>query len=76
MTNKSLMIGGVKPAWMLRGKSVVILKANPGILKLGGAIKMWMWLCVERGSYLGSGDRVEMRKIGRNITRQKKMLRE
>ena len=41
---------------MLRVKSVVILKANPGILKLGGGIKMWMWLCVERGSYLGSGD--------------------
>ena len=57
-------------------KSVVILKANPGILKLGGGIKMWMWLCVESGSYLGSGDRVGMRKIGRNIARQKKMLRE
>ena len=28
--------------------SVVILKANPGILKRGGGIKMWMWLCLER----------------------------
>ena len=27
---------------------VVILKANPGILKRGGGIKMWVWLCVER----------------------------
>ena len=50
---------------MLRVKSVVILKANPGILKLGDGIKMWMWLCVERGSYLGFGDRVGMRKIVR-----------
>ena len=49
-----------------------MLKANPGILKLGGGIKMWMWLCVERESYLG----FEMRKVGRNIVRQKKMLRE
>ena len=57
---------------MLRVKSVVILKANPGILKLGGGIKMWMWLCIERRSYLGSGDRVGMRKIGRNSARQKK----
>ena len=29
-------------------KSVVILKENPGILKRGGVIKMWMWLGVER----------------------------
>ena len=29
-------------------KSVVILKGNPDILKRGGGIKMWMWLCVER----------------------------
>ena len=28
---------------------------------------MWMWLCVERGNYLGSRSRVEMRKFGRNI---------
>ena len=33
-------------------KSVAILKANPGILKRGGGIKMWMWLCAERESYL------------------------
>ena len=38
---------------MLQVKSVVILKANPGILKHGGGIKMWIWLSVERGSYLG-----------------------
>ena len=37
---------------------------------------MWMWLCKERESYLGFGNRVRMRKIGRNIVRQKKMLRE
>ena len=61
---------------MLRVKSVVMLKANPGILKCGGVIKMWMWPCVETESYLGFGDRVGMRKIGRNIVRQKKMLRE
>ena len=29
-----------------------ILKTNPGILKRGGGIKMWMSLCVERESYL------------------------
>ena len=52
-------------------KSVVILKANPGILKHGGGIKMSMWLCIERRSYLGFGNRVRMRKIGRNIVRQK-----
>ena len=52
-------------------KSVVILKANTGILKHGGGIKMWMWLCVERESYLRFGNRVRMRKIGRNIGRQK-----
>ena len=34
-----------------------------------------MWLCIERGSYLGFGDRVRMRKMGRNIARQRKMLR-
>ena len=30
----------------------------------------------ERESYLGFGNRVRMRKIGRNIVRQKKILRE
>ena len=40
---------------MLRVKSVAILKVNPGILKRGAGIKMWMWLCVERDSYLGFG---------------------
>ena len=34
---------------------MVILKPNPGILKRGGGIKMWMWMCVERQSYLGFG---------------------
>ena len=33
-------------------KSVVILKANPDISKRGDGIKMWMWLCVKRESYL------------------------
>ena len=31
---------------------------------------MWMWLCVERKSCLGLG--VGMRKMGRNIVRQKR----
>ena len=34
------------------------------LLKHGGEIKMWMWLCVERESYLGFGNRVGLRKIG------------
>ena len=51
---------------------MVILKKNPGILKRGGGIKLRIWLCVERGSYLGFRNRVEMRKIGRNIVRRKK----
>ena len=34
--------------WMLWVKSVVIIKTNPGILKRGSGIKMWVWLCVER----------------------------
>ena len=55
---------------------MVILKANPGILKLGSGIKMWMWMCVERESYLRFGNRVGMRKTGRNIASQKKMPRE
>ena len=57
---------------MLRVKSVVIVKANPGIFKHGGEIKMWMWLCVERESYLGFGNRVRMKKIEKNIVRQKR----
>ena len=32
---------------------------------------MWMWLCVERERYLGFGNRVRMRKIGRNIEAKK-----
>ena len=40
-----------------------------------GAIKMWMWLCVERENYLGFGNKAGMRKIGKNIVRQKKVLR-
>ena len=54
---------------------MAILKANQGILKRGGGIKMWMWLFVEGESYLGFGNRVGMRKIRRNIVRQKKTLR-
>ena len=53
-------------------KSVVMPKANPGILKRVGEIKMWIWLCIEGDSYLGPG----MKEIVRNIVRQKKMLRE
>ena len=34
-----------------------------------------MWLCVERESYFRFGNRIRMRKIGRNIMRQKKILR-
>ena len=37
---------------------------------------MQMWLCVERESYVGFGNRVGMRKIGRNIVSQKKRLRQ
>ena len=40
-----------------------------------GRIKMWMWLCVERESYLGFRNRVGMRKKGRNIVRQKNYKR-
>ena len=54
---------------------MVILKANPGILKYVGEIKMWMWLCVKRDIYLGFGNRFGKRKI-RNIERQREMLRE
>ena len=61
---------------MLQVKSVVIVKANPGIFKHGGEIKMWMWLCVERESYLEFGSRARVKNIGKNIVRQKKMLRE
>ena len=32
---------------------------------------MWMRLCVERGSYLGFGNKVGMRKIGRNCDAKK-----
>ena len=41
---------------MLLVKSVIILKAKSGILKCGSGIKTWMWLCVERESYLGFGN--------------------
>ena len=33
---------------------------------------MWMWLYVKRGGYLGFGNRVEMRNIGRNIVKKKR----
>ena len=39
-----------------------------------GGIKKWILLCLERKRYLRFGNR--MRKIERNIVRQKKMLRE
>ena len=61
---------------MLQLEVLVILKANPGNLKCGGRIKIWMWLCVERESYLGFGKRVGMTKIERNIMQQKKVPRE
>ena len=61
---------------MLQVKSVVMLKANPGILKRGVGIKLWIWLYVEGGSYLGFKNRVGIRKIGRNIVREKNMLKE
>ena len=62
--------------YMLQVKSVVILKANPGIFKRGGGMNMWMWLCVERECYCRIGNRVGMRNIGRNIVRQKNIIRE
>ena len=57
---------------MLGVKSVVILKANPGILKRGGEIKIWLWLCVERESYLEFGSRARMRKIGKKYCEAKR----
>ena len=54
---------------------MVILISNTGILKYGGGIKMWMWQCVEKESYLGFGNRLGMRKIGRNIVKVKQMQR-
>ena len=52
---------------MLAVRSVFILH--------GRGIKIWMCLCVERGSCLGVGNRVGMRKIRKNIVRQKKTTR-
>ena len=52
------------------------LTTNVMVIKHGGLIKMRRWLCVEKECYLGFGNRVGMRKIGRNIVGQKKMLRE
>ena len=52
---------------MLQVKSVVTLKANPGIFKRIGGIKTWMYLYVERGSYLGFGNRVGMTKIEKKL---------
>ena len=51
-------------------KYVVILKVNPGILKGCGGIKMWMWQCVERGSYL------EFRKSRNEKDRKKYIVRQ
>ena len=53
-------------------KSVVIVKANPGIFKHGGEIKMWMWLCVERESYLEFGSRARVKNIGKKYCETKK----
>ena len=65
--------GGLKRKLLdVASEVVVILKTTPGILKRGDGIKMWIWLCSERGSYLRFGNRIGMRKIGRNIVRQKK----
>ena len=50
---------------------MAIISANPGILKHGGGIKMWMCLCVERESYLGFGKRVGMSKTGKILQGQK-----
>ena len=67
---------------MLQVKSVVILKANPGILKYGGECGN-MWICkirmcfyIERGSYLGFGNRVGMRKTRKKYCEEKKILKE
>ena len=56
---------------------MVIPKANPGILKRGCGMWMWiwMWLCLERESYLRFVNIVRMKKIGRNIVRQKNTKR-
>ena len=66
ITNLMLMKTGVvwkESCEMLRVKFVVTLKANPGILKHGDGIKMWMWLFVEREIYLGFGNRVGMKML-------------
>ena len=63
---------------MLRVKSVVMLKANPGILKCGGVIKMWMWPCVERERELfriwrqswNEGDRKKYYKAKKDAKRE------
>ena len=52
---------------------MVILKANPGILKYGGEIKMWMWLCEERERELF---RIWNEQDRKNYCESKKMLRE
>ena len=41
---------------------MVIQKSNPSIMKRDNGIKMWMWLCVERESYLIFGNRIGMRR--------------
>ena len=47
---------------------MVILKANPGILKCSGGIKIRKWLCVERKLF----KIWKQRKIRRNVVRQKR----
>ena len=56
---------------MLRVESVVIIKAVLGILKPGDVQNKDVDVTECRKSYLGFG----MKKKGRNIVRQKKMLR-
>ena len=46
-------------------------KGNLSFLKRGGRIKMWMWVCVERELFR-IWNIVAMKKLGRNILRQKK----
>ena len=51
-------------------------RENLGILKNGGRTKTWIWLCVGRGVYLGSGGTVGKRKTEKNSARQRNILGE
>ena len=50
-------------------------KGKQGILIRSSRIKMWLRLRVERESYLGFGNKVGMKKLGRDLAGQKDMLR-